>query len=180
MIDAMRSANLEPPRFQDKRSSFWVTFRNHTLMSPAAVTWLNQFAGQPLNDHQRLALVYLRNNPYMTNNDYRRINHVDSVTANRELRMLVQTDLIKQHSTRRWAHYTLNLSVAEQVPMLELLDEEIKIMNYIKEKGFIKRADCQRLLGVSEVKARYILKKMRDRGLLRLEGSRKDARYLLP
>jgi ATP-dependent DNA helicase RecG len=36
MMEAMRQANLEPPRFQDKRSSFWVTFRNHMLMSPEA------------------------------------------------------------------------------------------------------------------------------------------------
>jgi len=51
--EAMRRANLEPPRFDDKRSSFWVTFCNHTLMSPEAVTWLNQFAASPLNDRQR-------------------------------------------------------------------------------------------------------------------------------
>jgi predicted HTH transcriptional regulator len=30
MLEAIRRANLELPRFQDKRSSFWVTFRNHT------------------------------------------------------------------------------------------------------------------------------------------------------
>src|SRR5260370_15872199 len=44
MLEAMRQANLEPPRFEDKRSSFWVTFRNHTLMNPQAIAWLNQFA----------------------------------------------------------------------------------------------------------------------------------------
>jgi len=42
MIEAMRAASLGPPRFQDRRTSFWVTFYNHTLMSPTAVTWLNQ------------------------------------------------------------------------------------------------------------------------------------------
>src|SRR5437764_1456224 len=77
ILEAMRQANLEPPRFQDKRSSFWVTFRNHTLMSPEAITWLNQFSGLALNDRQRLALVYLRNNDRMANNDYQRLNRVD-------------------------------------------------------------------------------------------------------
>jgi ATP-dependent DNA helicase recG-like protein len=47
---AMRTANLEPPRFNDRRTSFWVTFRNHTLMSPEAIAWLNQFANLPAND----------------------------------------------------------------------------------------------------------------------------------
>jgi ATP-dependent DNA helicase RecG len=101
MIEAMRRANLEPPRFQDRRTSFLVTFRNHTLMSPQAVAWLNQFAAHRLNDHQRLALVYLRHNEQITNSDYQRLNHVDSVTANRELRGLVQEGLIEQHNTRR-------------------------------------------------------------------------------
>jgi ATP-dependent DNA helicase RecG len=32
MLQAMRTANLEPPRFNDRRTSFWVTFRNHTLI----------------------------------------------------------------------------------------------------------------------------------------------------
>ena len=60
MLWAMREANLEPPAFDDRRSSFRVTFRNHTLMSPEAIAWLNQFSSYPLNDRQRLALVYLR------------------------------------------------------------------------------------------------------------------------
>lgn len=44
MIDAMRPLNLEPPRFQDRRTSFLVTFRNHTLMGPEAIAWLNRLA----------------------------------------------------------------------------------------------------------------------------------------
>src|SRR2546426_6100525 len=62
MLQATRTANLEPPRFNDRRTSCWVTFRNHTLMSPEAITWLNQFADQALEDRQRLALVYLQHN----------------------------------------------------------------------------------------------------------------------
>ena len=37
MLNALRGANLEPPRFEDRRSSFQVTFRNHTLMNPEAI-----------------------------------------------------------------------------------------------------------------------------------------------
>ena len=67
MLQAMRGANLEPPRFDDRRTSFLVAFRNHTLMNPEAITWLNQFAQIPLNDRQRLALVYLRQHQQITN-----------------------------------------------------------------------------------------------------------------
>jgi ATP-dependent DNA helicase RecG len=177
MIMAMRKANLEPPRFQDKRSSFWVTLRNHTLMSPDAVAWLNQFFDQPMNDQQRVALVYLRNNRRITNSDYQRLNHVDSVTANRDLRRLVQSGLIEQNGTRRWAYYTLRKSNDVEVLELKLTNEE-KVLAYIRENGSISRSECQKLLNVTTIQARYILQKMRNKGLLKLVGSRRGSRYI--
>ncbi|MEQ8191276.1 MAG: ATP-binding protein, partial [Candidatus Eremiobacterota bacterium] len=47
MIRTFNKANLEPPYFQDKRTSFWVIFRNHTLITPKAIEWLKQFARLP-------------------------------------------------------------------------------------------------------------------------------------
>ena len=181
MLDAMRRANLEPPRFDDKRSSFWVIFRNHTLMSPQAIAWLNQFAAQPINDHQRLALVYLRLNDQITNRDYQRLNHVDSVTANRELRGLVQAELIEQHSTRRWAYYTLRVKPEPGAPqpVAPAMTDEEKVLDYVRQHGSIKRAECEELLGINKEQARYLLGKMRQRGLLRSEGERKTTRYYL-
>jgi ATP-dependent DNA helicase RecG len=53
------------------------------------------------------------------------------------------------------------------------------ILAYVKEHGSIKRADCQQLLGVDEIKAKYILRKMRDARLLLQEGTRRGAHYVL-
>ena len=47
-------------------------------MNPEAIAWLNQ---------------------QITSGEYQRLDHVDSVTANRELRGLVQTGLVIQNST---------------------------------------------------------------------------------
>ncbi|MCX5885236.1 MAG: putative DNA binding domain-containing protein [Proteobacteria bacterium] len=181
MLSAMRKANLEPPKFQDKRSSFWVTFYSHTLMSPDAITWLNQFAGFPLNDTQRLALVYLRHNKNMTNSDFQRLNHVDSVTANRELRGLVQLGLIEQHGTRRWASYTLRVPAEVKIPTPAppKTDEE-KILAYVQEHGFITNSDCRNSLRVEIQRASYLLKKMVRNSLLEREGKGRWARYRLP
>lgn len=167
MLEAMRHANLEPPRFQDRRSSFWVTFRNHSLMSPAAITWLNQFAALPLNDRQRLALVYLRNNERMANNDYQRLNRVDSVTAGRELRGLVQADLAEQQSAKRWTYYTLK--AARDLPSAPVTDEE-KIVAWVREKGSITNKQCQQLLGVDVKRASYLLTKLTEQGQLKAKG----------
>jgi hypothetical protein len=70
-------------------------------VSPEAGAWLNRFAALPINDHKRLALVYLRHNDQITNSDYQRLNHIDSVTANRELRGLAPAGLIELHNTNR-------------------------------------------------------------------------------
>lgn len=51
----------------------------------------------------------------ITNRDYQRLNHVDSVTANRELRGLVQPGLIELNSTRRCAYYTLKIPSEEEL-----------------------------------------------------------------
>ena len=179
MLDAMRRLNLEPPRFHDRRSSFLVTFRNHTLMGPEAIAWLNRFADRPLGDRQRLALVYLRYNQQLTNSDYQRLSRVDSVTASRELRGLVQAGLVEQHRTRRWAYYTLGAAVAkaETVP-IPLSDEE-RIVGYMREHGSINNPECRDLLQVEIQRASNLLRKMCKRGLLKREGERRWARYIL-
>lgn len=182
MIAAMRQANLEPPRFQDRRSSFGVMFRNHTLMNSEAIAWLNQFAAEPINDRQRVTLAYLRLNQRITNGEYQRLHHVDSVTANRELRGLVQTGLAVQNSTRRWAFYTLNVPATKPTKATPQGDASAgeKILAWVREKGSIKRADCQRLLGITPDRARHLLTQLRREGKLLMKGQRKGAKYLLP
>jgi len=179
MIEATRRANLEPPKFHDKRSSFWVTFHNHTLMGPAEVEWLNQFADRSLTDSQRLALVYLRSNERMTNGDYRRLNHVETVAANRELRRLVQSGLVSQHGTKRGAYYTLS-PLIRVMRAVRLTEEEEKIMAFVRENSSIGNVECRNLLGVKLHRAWYLLRKLSNRGLLKKEGDRRTARYVMP
>jgi ATP-dependent DNA helicase RecG len=107
MLHAMRHANMEPPRFDDRRSSFKVVFMNHTLMNPEAVSWLNQFRGVHLDDRQRLALVFLRHHDAIANSEYRRLTHVDALMAGQELRGLVQSGLVEQRGAGRWTSYVL-------------------------------------------------------------------------
>ncbi len=94
MIGAMRAAHLTPPQFEDKRSSFWVTFRNHTLLAPEAVDWLNRFGGYRLTDDQRMAMVFARQSGVIANSDYRALCNVDIATATRELRNLCEQGIL--------------------------------------------------------------------------------------
>lgn len=179
MLQAMREANLEPPRFDDRRASFLVTFRNHTLMNPEAIAWLNQFAHVPLNDRQRLTLVYLRQHEFITNADYRRLNRVDAVAAGQELRGLVEAGLVEPHGASRWTSYTLRVPREHSAQEAELADEQ-KILSYVRERGSINNAECRELLGIDLQRASYLLKKLAAAGILKREGERRWARYRAP
>ncbi|MGA9349191.1 MAG: hypothetical protein WBW48_10360 [Anaerolineae bacterium] len=160
-----------------------VTLKNHTLLDEETLAWLNQFASYPLSDRQRLALAYLRVNVQMTNADYRRLHHgtVETVEATRELRGLVETGLVEMHGSR-WAYYTLSEEVPAQVqpPLPLAMSGEEKILDYVREHGSIRNAECRELLGLGDdhERARYILGKLVAAGELTPIGQK--TRYVLP
>ncbi len=188
MIASMREAHLEPPQFRDTRGSFRVVFKNHTLLDPETVAWLNQFAGYPLADAQRMALAYLRTNPRMTNSDYRRLNNTSTVEATRELRELVDSELIEMHGTRRWAYYTLTRRVETATPRqatfidLGLNARQVEAMRYLEEHGEITSAVYSEVIApdVSQRMARKDLNDLEERGFVTRIGRTRGTRYVLP
>jgi len=178
MLHAMREANLEPPRFDDRRASFKVTFHNHTLMTSEAVTWLNQFSQLPLNDHQRLALVYLRHHNKITNSDYRRLNRVNMMIAGQDLRGMVQVGLIEQTGFGRWTKYALRIQ-DDSVEKPALRSGEDKILAYVDKHGTINNSECRKMLGINEKQAWYLLSKLSNSGTLKRQGKGKARRYTM-
>ncbi|MHC1729752.1 MAG: ATP-binding protein [Syntrophobacteraceae bacterium] len=179
MLQAMREANLEPPRFDDKRSSFRVSFHNHTLLNPDAIEWLSQFAGATLNDRQRLALVYMRQHGEINNRDYRRLNRVDVMTAGHELRGLVESRLTEQSGFGRWTIYKLRVP-SERLQPPPVQGAEDKVLTFVREHGSINNAECRGVLGIDRGRAKYLLGKMVAEGVLVRYGERRWARFRLP
>ncbi|MBW2604774.1 MAG: putative DNA binding domain-containing protein [Deltaproteobacteria bacterium] len=179
MLHTMREANLEPPRFDDRRASFKVTFHNHTLMTAEVITWLNQFSHLPLNDQQRLALVYLRQHSHTDNRDYRRLNRVDMMIAGQDLRGLVQTGLVEQTGFGRWTKYVLKVKDFSIDNSVHKSDEE-KILSYIIKHGSINNSECRELLNVNDARAYYLLKKLSQKGKLKALKKGKGRRYVVP
>ena len=125
-----------------------------------------------------MALAYLRVNPRMANNDYRRLNNTTTVEATRELRGLVDLELIEMHGTRRWAYYTL---VVEAGVELEPADRLARlVLDYVREHGSITNRECRDLLGWKEKKrgkAYRLLSRLVREGKLRREGHGRGTRY---
>lgn len=181
MVQALRDANLEPPRFDDRRSSFRVAFRNHTLMTPDAIEWINQFRDVSLNDRQRVALVYLRNNQHITNSEYRRLNHVNALIAGDELRGLVRSRLVEQHGIGRGTFYRLTGEFQVEprdIPLDDGSDEE-KVIGFVREHASIGNTECRKLLGTNVKRASYLLGKLVKEGVLTKQGEKRWARYTL-
>ncbi len=178
MVEAMRRAALEPPRFRDERTAFRVEFRNHTLMGPDTIAWLNQFAALPLNDHQRVALAHLRHNEQIANSDYRRLNLVDAGVATRDLRRLVQLGLIVPRNTGRATAYAL--AVPADIAPVTVLTVEERILTFVRERGTVTNADVRQLLAFSFEQASALLTKMYRGGALSREGAGRWTYYRLP
>ena len=185
MVAAMREAHLEPPEFKDLRNYFRVSFSNQTLLDRETITWLNQYATFPLNARQRTALAYLRRHDQMTNNDYCRLNSVDSVIATRDLRGLVDAGLVAMHGTRRWAYYNL---MSEQQVSQKSLDESTlnprqqAAMAYLREHGQINVNQYLTVCGqlITDRTARNDLRNLEDKGFVKRVGEARSMVYTLP
>ncbi|MFQ5856201.1 MAG: hypothetical protein ACE5LU_11210 [Anaerolineae bacterium] len=90
----------------------------------------------------------------------------------------VQRGLLNQYSAWRWTVYAL-VEETELVSELELKSEKEAILDYIRAYGSINRSECASLLSVKPTRATYLLQSLRDRGVMRREGERQWARYVL-
>ncbi|MBN2004571.1 MAG: putative DNA binding domain-containing protein [Anaerolineae bacterium] len=179
MLESLRAAGMEPPRFADRHTTFRLTFANASLLDDDTLAWLQRFAGHPLNDAQRLALAYVRREERLTHAEYRRLNPgLDSAEVTRQLADLVQQGVLRQHGARRWTFYTLpGETKPEDVTNLE--GKEQVVLDYVRAHGAITRNECATLLKVKPHQATYLLQTLRERGVLHQQGSRRWTRYVL-
>jgi ATP-dependent DNA helicase RecG len=177
----MRAAHLTPPRFEDKRSSFWVTFRNHTLLGPEAVSWLNKFGGYRLTDDQRIAMVFARQSGMMTNRDYRALCNVDIAMATRELRSLCAQGIFAQFGTSRWTTYSLaSQFIDKPVAQPAFSEAGDAVMRYVLQHGNITNREVQELLSVNRDQASRLLGRLRTAGVLVSHGTGRWTIYSRP
>jgi ATP-dependent DNA helicase RecG len=186
MVSAMREAHLEPPKFEDHRDTFKVTFYNQALLDQESLTWLNQFSSIPFNSRQRTALAYLHKHEQITNQEYCRLNNVDSVTATKDLRGLVESKLVEMSGTRRWAVYHLEMTqrATQQTSLhldeLNLNPRQVLALRWIEEKGFITSKQYE-LLSEPPISDKTVLKdlnELEEKGIIKRIGQARRTRYI--
>ncbi|MCL5058783.1 MAG: putative DNA binding domain-containing protein [Actinobacteria bacterium] len=144
IITSMRKHNLSPPLFKNTLSRFSLTFKNHNLLSPDALKWLESIKISGLNSNQRLVMVYVKNEGRITNREYQRLCGVDTIIATRELGEMVQSEVLSMTGTRRWAFYELSPELSgmeEDIKFKALPADSKKIWKYIKDNEPVARKE---------------------------------------
>jgi ATP-dependent DNA helicase RecG len=102
MIQVMVANALEPPIFENRGSSFWVTLKGKPPASP-----FPDLVRLGLNDRQIRAIVYLRAHSRITNREYQTEFGVSERTALYDLQGLVDAGLVLPVSSGRGRSYLL-------------------------------------------------------------------------
>jgi len=108
MLNSLRNAGMTAPKFDDRVSSFVVTFPNHSLLGDDVVRWIGSLGQDGLTKSQCMALGALHAGSVLDNPTYRKATGLDSRVATAELQDLVARELVEQVGTRRWARYRLS------------------------------------------------------------------------
>jgi ATP-dependent DNA helicase RecG len=173
MLDALRKAGMNPPRFDDRVSSFTVTFPNRSLLSEEAIAWLGSLNQTGLSDSQRLSLVVFRDEPEFDNRAYREATRVDSRIATAGLQDMVARGLLEQTGSRRWARYKVR--EAPQ-PSRQRADRRPEILAALGDST-MSRSDLANATGLSDPVVRYWLGRMREEGMVDLVGTSPRSKY---
>lgn len=171
----LAKAHLPPPEFEDGRTYFRVTFSNESLLDEGTVTWLNQFAGFPLNDGQRLALALVRKHHTIRNLDYSRLNQCDSRMATADLAGLRELGLINQLGSRRWAVYELAPAFTEAMLPPKVADWKARhrmVFGFIQKEGTVSIKQIVEGCKLSTPYARVTVRELLKMGVL--EGTEKN------
>jgi ATP-dependent DNA helicase RecG len=170
MLGALRSAGMSPPQFEDRISSFTVTFPNHTLLSEDTVRWIAGLGEHALTDSQCVALAMLREDEILDNRAYRNAIGVDSRVATVELQDLVGRELVTQTGTRRWAQYRLSSRISSHSGLPSRADRRPALLAALGSDT-LSRAELTTRTGLSDQTVRRWLKIMRQEGTVELTGS---------
>ena len=172
MIQALREADMSPPRFEDRVSTFCVTFPRHSLIDPPTLNWLAGLgeAAQGLSRDQRNALVLMKAGEVMSNARYRQISDADSRVATRELADLVRRGLAEVVGGGGYTEYVLAALTrpADAPPVVqsarrEKMDRRPQIRRLLGQRGEMSRAELQAELRLGQpIVSRWLRRMLKD------------------
>ena len=133
-----------------------------------------------------IALAALRESKRVTADELALQIQRDSTSAKRTLEALTEAGLVEAHGFTRGRSYTLSASLYQAVGAKAAytrqagftpIQHEQMVLNYVQQHGQIQRAEVMDLCRLSPDQAAKLLKRMKDKGVLRQQGERRWAVY---
>lgn len=145
-------------------------------------------SGHSLSIHYLLVLNSLKTNHRSTVMEIADEINSDSTRVKVAVESLVEMGLVEAKGTGRGRYYMLSSGVykksdnvvgyVRQTDIDKLRYEEL-IIKLAKEQGYVTRGNVAELLNLSPPQAYRIIMKLKNKGLLELQGSGKHAKYIL-
>ena len=175
MYEEMEQSWLPLPELRADVHSFTVILRNEPILQTPDPDWVQHVQGLPVGHRQRRILVAYPGGSF-TNADYQTLNDVDRDLAYRELKELVDLDLITPPPGRgRGARYTILGPPVPSAPR-RLIPQQV-LARCMEEHGSIQNADYRVAFGTDRQAALAELSALVAQGVLVREGERRGTRY---
>jgi len=108
MVQLTREAHLSPPIFESNRQAdyFRATFSLHHFFSEEELEWLRGFSVADVSDEEAMALVFVRRNGSISNEQCRDLTGLDVIGASKLLGRLRDLGFLIQHPHGAMTFYT--------------------------------------------------------------------------
>ena len=107
MRNSMRAAHLALPTFDSNReeNTFTTRLLLHHFLGSEDIAWLERFSDIHLNDHQKTALIFLREVGALDNMTYRQMSNCETLKASSELRAMRKSKLLERKGKGSATYY---------------------------------------------------------------------------
>ncbi len=162
---------LMPPEITADGRFFKITLRNTPVFDDETMRWLGQFPMEKLHPRQRRILGYCRQSRkgFFTLTDYVRENGIDKENAKKEIRQMLDLQVVELVGRRKAAKY---------YPLLQRGTIEERLREYFSRHEFLTNREYRRITGTQQsFSASIQLKRLVRDDLLQSKGRRKGTRY---
>jgi len=146
----------------------------------------SQGKGEPLPLDEMIIIAYLRNRGQINRADTARIIQSNLEEASDVLHRMLRKNRLEDKGVGGGRHYILSSSLYCKLKdsvgyarngEIEKIRQEERIIMFCKERGSIRSKEIQEMFNISRTQAYQILKKMTEKGILKLYGEKSGTKY---
>ncbi len=172
MFEEMEQSWLRLPEFRTTAHSFTLILRNQPIFETPDAEWVRYVQSLPISQRQRRVLAAYPQGLAFTSADYQNVNQVNRDIAYRELKEMVEMELVSASGAKgRGARYQVLSPVRPKLTPHQVLKTRMA------KQGYIQNADYREVFNVNRADANLQIKELVARGVLTREGERRGARY---